>query len=108
MRKYTSTIRLEDRAFRQERKGNYQKAIEYYQKAIEILMEGGVEESYRLARLYEKMAICYNMLNDLKNRARCYDKAAEYYLKIGYTENAKMCKYQRDFPGERLIRTKVY
>lgn len=87
--------------------GEYNLAIERYNEAIVYLNQDPVDQSYRKARIFERIAFCFEMLKDMRNREKCYERAAENYRKIHYFENAKMCMDLRMSPGLRLVRKKT-
>jgi len=98
---------MDIKASQKKRENKIEEAIKIYDKVINHLLKNSPNENYKIARFYEKLAACYEQIKNFKKSAECYEKAAENYLRVGYRENAEMCRRLRKAPGERLLRLEL-
>lgn len=103
---YKQAKRYIKRAQKKEDKDAYDDAIKLYEKAINCLKNDSLNQSYKIAQMYEKIAFCYENLQNIQNRSKSYQLAAKHYEKIGFFDNARMCRDLRMSPGTRLLRKK--
>ena len=80
--------------------GNYDKSKKYLLSAIDLLEDDGLSIKFKrkfIGSVYDNLANCYDLLDEISMAKTCYEKAINYKLSIGIDDDISLARSYSNF-----------